>query len=519
SSRCEAKDVALDSFGNVYVGGAFMDTLSFGGPDQVSDPFGDFFLVKHTPNGDYQWVATGGGSGVEEIIDIDIDPSGRIYVTGYMSSYDADFGDGLRVSEGFLDILVLAFDPFGNFEWSRTFGSPGVDFGNAIVATPSGTVLVTGEFEDSVSFGLGAPLVAAGDTDAFVVELDGATGNTIARFQIGSDANGIGHDLECNASGDYFLAGEFSTNAHFGGPNVASAGMSDAFVAKYSLATHALDWVTPVGGPHNDIAHGLTFDSIGNIYLTGSFRDSVSFGGTTITSAGHLDVLFVGLKSNGSPGGIQGFGGPFTDRGHDVDWSNGVLAVTGEFRGTAQFGPYALTEAGFGDAFLLELSNFSAFECATQAGGPNFDAAYGVAVADGGEIFLTGTYQTSASFDGVFPPMGTFLSSPFLAKYGGATLAVPPAAFPAHHLRATPNPSRSGAMVSFEGLEAGASGTLEIFDVTGRLVYVNSEFLAGRAGGQWLGRDMAGNRLPSGIYLARVTTTTKTLNGRVVLID
>ncbi len=118
-------------------------------------------------------------------------------------------------------------------------------------------------------------------------------------------------------------------------------------------------------------------------------------------------------------------GGPTLDRGafgvgHD---SSGNVYVTGQFQGTATFGQgqpneTSLTESGSGDVFLAKYDNAGDLQWAVQAGGSDQDFGYAIAIA-GSDVYVAGRFRFGMTFHD-----GTFLSgnaagetSMFLAKY------------------------------------------------------------------------------------------------------
>jgi bacillopeptidase F len=105
-----------------------------------------------------------------------------------------------------------------------------------------------------------------------------------------------------------------------------------------------------------------------------------------------------------------------------------------------------------------------------------------------------------------------------LAAVTAARVDVPVAAPPAAlMLSAAPNPFQSRVRFAFSVPSAGRS-LLELFDLRGRRVRV----LAGRAAGgsiSWDGRDEGGRSVPSGIYLARLTSGDKSRTERVLRLQ
>ena len=58
-------------------------------------------------------------------------------------------------------------------------------------------------------------------------------------------------------------------------------------------------WVKNVGGADFDRGFGIAVDGSGNAYVTGRFRDTAKFGGTTLTSSGRVDIFVVKFGASG----------------------------------------------------------------------------------------------------------------------------------------------------------------------------------------------------------------------------
>ncbi len=85
--------IAVDTCGNVYVTGHFIDTAKFGNlPAVVSAGAEDIFVAKCLTNGQWEWVQSGGGSGSDEGEGVTIDKHSDVYITGYFQN-TAQFGN------------------------------------------------------------------------------------------------------------------------------------------------------------------------------------------------------------------------------------------------------------------------------------------------------------------------------------------------------------------------------------------------------------------------------------------
>ncbi len=83
---------------------------------------------------------------------------------------------------------------------------------------------------------------------------------------------------------------------------------------------------------------------------------------------------------------------------------SGNVYTAGEFRGTADFDPgpvnQPLTSKGIQDIFISKLDANGNYLWARSIGGTNTDVAYGVAAAQNGDVYMTGSFQeASVDFD------------------------------------------------------------------------------------------------------------------------
>ena len=196
---------------------------------------------------------------------------------------------------------------------------------------------------------------------------------------------------------------------------------------------HAADgdfvWAKGLGQATDDMGYGIFVDSVGNVYTTGYFQDTVDFdpGPRTVelTSAGFNDIFITKLDSSGSLVWAKRIGGGFDDIGLSifVD-SAGNVYTTGYFQGTnVNFNPGAgtapLTSSGSADIFISKLDSDGNYVGAWAMGGTTFDYGYGIFVDSTGNIYTTGYFQNTVDFNpgsGAFPLTSAGSQDIFISK-------------------------------------------------------------------------------------------------------
>ena len=200
------------------------------------------------------------------------------------------------------------------------------------------------------------------------------------------------------AVGSSIVTGYFKDTATFGSTTLTSAGSDDVFVAKLD-ASGTYEWATQAGGTSNDSGYGVSVLADGSSIVTGIFQDTATFGSTTLTSAGSNDVFVAKLDASGTYEWVKQAGGTRNDNARGVSvLADGSSIVTGFFEGTATFGSTTFTSAGSNDVFVAKLDASGDYEWATQAGGMGSDNGHGVSVLADGSSIVTGYFQGTATF-------------------------------------------------------------------------------------------------------------------------
>ncbi len=407
-------DLAVDAAGNAYVTGMLRGTADFGGFALTSQGLSDIFIAKLAADGNFLWTTRLGASNdtvnlEEEGFGVATDDLGNVYTTG-------------RIFNGVsgTQISVAKHDTSGNLVWLNAlgeFGSGGGQ-GNDLALDAAGNVYVTGSFGGRVDFdpGQGTYNLSVpnfiGYGDAFVLKLN-AGGNFVWAGRMGGDNHDTGNGIAVDGAGQVHVVGDFystSIDVHPGEPQVslANAGSSDVFVVKFD-ANRNLLWARSIGGPGAELGPAIGVDGAGDVYVAGSFGETVDFdpraASFNLTSAGNADGFVSRLDSAGNFVWAGQIAGPSLARPNDLALdSAGNVYLTGVFYGTADFDPgpgeYLLHSildsngSARGDAFVAKL---------IQAAAPPPPATSltinDVSVSEGNSGSTTATFTVTRSGD------------------------------------------------------------------------------------------------------------------------
>jgi hypothetical protein len=285
------RGVAVDAMGNVLITGAFAGKIDFGAGALTSAGATDIFLAKlKSANGDVLWGKRFGDAVAQSGKSVAVDGMGSVVLTGDMAG-KTDFGAGNLTSAGATDVFVASFDSAGNNAWAKRFGDAGAQTAGAIAADAGGAIAITGNVAGKIDFG-GGNLTSAGATDVYVAKFT-ASGMYLWGKRFGAAGADSGRDVAIDPFGGIAVTGDFTGSVDFGGGALASTGATDVFALKLdTVGGHV--WSKRYGDVSAQLGLGVAADASG-VALTGSLAGSMDFGGGALASAGMTDVFLAKL--------------------------------------------------------------------------------------------------------------------------------------------------------------------------------------------------------------------------------
>jgi hypothetical protein len=388
---------ATDAQGNIVITGALYDSLDFGGGYLVSESSMDIYVAKFDPTGNHAWSASFGDLGIQKGNSIAMDHLGNVIVVGDFVG-TIDFGGDTLTSAG-TDIFIAKFDPAGHHLWSRNFGNTSPQWANGVAIDGSNNMIMTGNFYGTVDFGGGA-LTSEGEQDIYLVKFD-AAGNHIWSDRFGTvDEQQHAIKVATDGSDNVILTGEFEGTVDFGGGGITSAGSYDVYVAKFDAAGNHM-WSQCFGDTSVQWGRGVATDGNGNVIVAGTSNGSIDFGGGVLSHGGGEDAFVASFDAAGNHLWSHMFGDAEVQRANRVaaDGSGNVV-LTGNFRGSMDFGGGALTSAGLYDAYVARF-DAAGNHLWSQRYGDSSSQSSLAATTDGlGNAIIAGHFQGTINFGG-----------------------------------------------------------------------------------------------------------------------
>ncbi|HWY11972.1 MAG TPA: T9SS type A sorting domain-containing protein [Bacteroidia bacterium] len=473
SDGAHSTGIVTDASGNIYMTGIIKGSVTFsGGPSLTSNGGNDFFIAKYDAAGVYQWAYNmGSAAGDEEGIDIKIDNSSNIYISGLANGGTFNFNlagsayPTLSGSAGF----VAKYDQNGNFVWVTPLGGAitSIDLDN------SGNLFAAQYSTNGVSF----------------FKLLCSNGTQVASLGVFCSTGGAFTKIKVDASGNVFAATGFSGTLQATGSYtyVTTAGNYNIAIQKYSNNL-AYIWSKQIGGAGStnlvkmDIywsinqsifkALDVAIDNSGNACVVGGFGGNTNFAPTSLTATGTINDGFF-AKYNSSTGAlmyvkqIQNSGSFAACYKVQIDL-NDYINIIGELNGTADFDPSPSTAfvsgtstAGTTGLFLAKYDGSGNYISAYSiAHDPSITEPYSVYI-NGSNLYLCGAladsyprdFDLSAAVANITPTNNN--PTGFFAKYNYCSLA----------------PVAPGSISGITTLCSGSSNSYSVASVAGATSY------------------------------------------------
>jgi len=300
--------VAVAPNSNVAVAGMTAGALNgetFLGGDR------DGFLSLWNSTGHRQWTSLIGTSDFDSLTTVAFPSNNEIFVGGVVADESVFLGK---------------YDGEGSEVWTTTFLNSASASAHALAVNSEGDIIVVGQTRG----GTGNPGFGV-TSSMFISKRSSTDGSEVWTKLLGTLYSDVGNDVVLDSSDNIYVVGTSGGAFVSGGDK---PGENDIVVVKLDTDGDEV-WKKIYGSSQNDEGRGISIDSSGNLYITGTYSaGNMDLGGTSsVSHAGEGDGLLLKLDTNGDPVWYQSFGTNETDALNDVFVSGNDVFVVGDSSG------------------------------------------------------------------------------------------------------------------------------------------------------------------------------------------
>ncbi len=275
-----------------------------------------------------------------------------------------------------------------DLQWVQNFGSGNYDHVSGIYWDNEHHLYVSGYFSGSLN-----GQTSNGGTDAYLAKYDNNGSLIWLRIFGGTEEDRV-HQLSYdNAAGRILLSGYFMGKMYYGNDSLSTIDREDIFVISIDSSGN-YQWGKSFGGPGSQSSSSIAVDKEHNISLSGYFEDTLQADGLQLVSRGIRNAFLLQLDSSGTCNWGYRMGGLLYDEGLNIAYDNeNNIYLSGYYRDTADFGPFAARSVFTYDCFLVSLSQSGNWRWLRSFGGGYIDNCPAIAyMPKSGNVLVGGWF-------------------------------------------------------------------------------------------------------------------------------
>jgi hypothetical protein len=294
--------ICTDNNGNIISVGYFEEVASFGATTFAAYGSVDIVVQKFDPDGNYLWQKHFGGFGEDYTHSVVTDSQGNIYFSGRVLGQA--YFEGIPITGGFSNskYYLVKLDPDGNVLWAHNYAGSPTEYSKLAIDS-NDIIHLMGSFAGTRTFG--SFTLTNTNGNLFVLKIN-AAGTVINALQMASRGSTSKGSMFIDSNDNLYVTGSFFGIAPFGTFTLNSGEIFfNLFVTKISPNGTFL-WAKQM--TNSSFGESVIADSLGNIYISGSYSGTCEFDGQTITAeSGNYSHFIIKMNSDGARQWINSF--------------------------------------------------------------------------------------------------------------------------------------------------------------------------------------------------------------------
>lgn len=520
----------VDDSGNVYLIGDFnLPNITIEGTTFVNTSdsnFSDAYILKFNNIGTLLWSKQLGGSKSESLSSIDTDSSGNIYITG-------SFGNTITLGTTTLTSInggkfIAKLNSDGEYVWAiKNTGTDENYFIRDLKSDIHGNVFITGAVR-STTLSFGNLIITTPSNDptltddrVFIIKFDTNGIGLWGKTGIATQSNVFGtipKSIAPDNNGGAVVCGMFAHNTLSFDSIVLTKttqnnNSHNMFVAKLDSNGNTM-WAYNAGTIYQNstIANAVSVDSNGNVYVGGSFPNTISFGNINLNSNAGAQLFLVKYNASGTVLWAKTSGyitnGYTTIRTIDTDENNNVYVGGLTFATTIDFtNNITLTNLGDSGAFFVTKYDSSGIPLWSK-GVTNFNANNDISIDCNSEddLFIGGFFNTNSLQLGTIQLTKSNANSDiFVGRLNNTSLNT--SEFTTNLFSVSPNPTKN--ILNIKNLKTNSVYTL--YSISGQTIKQGILFKDEET--------LYLDELLSGLYILKITDPDGNTNQKKIIIQ
>jgi len=371
-----------------YIVGTFSGELNLKDKNyQTQTAKTNIFIARVNTNQEIIWAnVVGGLNGDDGVLNIAVDAAENLYILGSTTSDLSLFNGNANGESGKPNLFVAKYTKNGQVGWVKRINGELSSIYTSLVVT-SDTVYVGGNFNASIT--VDTNQLTTRESQGFILSLNSSNANLNWLQSISSVNQTQLKKISLTQAGEIMVFGDTNGSINIGFVELKSLGSKDIFVLKYNKLGKIVS-AKILGGKGIDEIEDVIITSQDEIILTADFSASPL---SNIENNGGFFVVKLNLKLD-LLWATEGRGLIKQDLNQDS-------IIYGVYQDTIKLGATVLKSKGESDAFIAKIDTNGKVLWAYSWGGAELDNISDVYVDKDDNIYVAGTFKTTANFNNI----------------------------------------------------------------------------------------------------------------------
>jgi len=308
---------------------------------------------------DWNWVQVVSSNGEMDLTSMTVDSRDNTYISGIFTE-SFTLLDATYPSNGLADNYVMKLTSSGEVDWVLTGGSEGNDTDSGICVDETGALYWVGGFWLNGQYGELNLTSTKSSKSIFFIKYDTEGEIVWSKLIEGTNTKNSGPPT-LDKEGNVYIAGSFADSLFVDQQVFVARAEEDSFVSKWNTDGQLI-WLTHFGEEGLNRASEVIINTNKEVIVGGSFKGIIAFPKDTITAnTPDFDVFVATLKENGQPLWLRKAGGVLEDSFSSItlDQTDNIYIV-GQYTGRLALNEeIEITTEGFNENGFLLTYNSS----------------------------------------------------------------------------------------------------------------------------------------------------------------